>query len=659
MEPGCVVEFIESQKIICAVVLEVKKLRLRLLTENNRETKLSAGRLSQGCGRRLDLSMGREKLAAALKEIAALRRGLSEQINITELWDVLKDERQWIDPATMASLCFTEQTTGDHESAVMRAFFEDRLHFKFSLEGFFPHTEEQVEQIKAQREAQVHREALIESGGAWVQRTLKGHSPPQPQQAHDITQILISYFLFEKDSPHRDIAKAVCDRAGVATPSALFNFLVRTGVWHPNENLDLLRFQVSVELPAAVEAQAQLLCAQPLRIEPQRRDLRDWPVVTIDGAFTLDFDDALSLQADGDHWLIGIHIADVAHYIRKGDAIDQEAQARASTIYLPDQKIPMLPACLSDDILSLKADLDRPAISTLIRVNGKAEVIDYEIVPSLIRVQRQLTYQDVDGAIDHDPILAQLQAIAMRYRNKRLDNGALIIELPEIAIRLNNEAPPAIARMDREGPGRMLVSEMMILANDITARFLSSRQLPAIYRSQPEPRERLFERDAGTLFQNWMQRKLINRFILSSTPEPHAGLGLPAYVTSTSPIRKYSDLVTQRQLRAALGFGSAYTKEEMDFIIASLEQPMGVVGRVQFRRHRYWLLKHLETCIGQKKEALVLGKRREGYAILLPDYMLECTLSGADHVKLKPEDLVQVTFQHVHARNDVLTVVFG
>ena len=659
MEPGCIVEFIDTQKIICAVVLEVKKLRLRLLTENNRETKLSAGRLSHVSGQRLDLSMGREKLAVALKKAVTLRRHLSEQVDIPGLWQVLNSEQEWIDPATMASLCFTEQTTSDHESAVIRAFFGDRLYFKFSLEGFFPHTEAQVEQIRTQREAQVHREALIEVGGAWIQRTQKGQPSAPPEQAHEITRILSSYYLFEKESPHRDMAKAILDRAGLASPGPLFTFLVKAGVWQPHENLDLLRYQLSVEQPAAVQKQAQAICAQVFQPDPRRRDLRDWPVITIDGAFTLDFDDALSLTADGDHWLLGVHIADVAHYIRRGDPIDQEARARASTIYMPDQKIPMLPACLSDDALSLKAGLERPAISTFIRLDAQGAVIDFEIAPSLIRVQRQLTYQDVDNGITEDPILRQMHTIAMRYREQRLNSGALIIELPEISIRLNQETLPLIARTDREGPGRMLVSEMMILANDIAARLLSSHQLPAIYRSQPEPRERLFERNSGTLFQNWMQRKLINRFVLDSTPEPHSGLGLPAYVTCTSPIRKYSDLVTQRQLRAMLGLDRAYTKEEMDFIIASLEQPMGIVGRTQFRRQRYWLLKYLESCTGQKKEALVLGKRREGYAILLPDYMLECTLSGADTIKLKPEDLIQVTIQHANARNDVLTVYFG
>jgi len=199
----------------------------------------------------------------------------------------------------------------------------------------------------------------------------------------------------------------------------------------------------------------------------------------------------------------------------------------------------------------------------------------------------------------------------------------------------------------------------MILANDLAARFLSGRNLPAVFRSQPEPRERLFDRDQGSLFQNWMQRKQISRFALTSTPEAHSGLGLPAYVTCTSPIRKYYDLVTQRQVRAGLGLETPYSTQEIDLTIASLAETMALVGRIQFRRHRYWLLKHLEGHIGKKCEAILLNKRRDGYAILLTDYLLECNLSGAEKIALKPEDLIQVTIQHVNARNDVINVYFG
>ena len=156
-----------------------------------------------------------------------------------------------------------------------------------------------------------------------------------------------------------------------------------------------------------------------------------------------------------------------------------------------------------------------------------------------------------------------------------------------------------------------------------------------------------------------MQRKLLSRFILNSEPDKHSGLGLDAYVTATSPIRKYFDLATQRQIRSVFGLEKPSTREEINDVIQFLEQPMIHVVRIQYRRHRYWLLKYLEKQIGQKEEAIVLYKKRNSYQIILREYMIECELSLSNGMELRPEDLIQVTLQHANARKDVLSVFMG
>jgi exoribonuclease-2 len=188
------------------------------------------------------------------------------------------------------------------------------------------------------------------------------------------------------------------------------------------------------------------------------------------------------------------------------------------------------------------------------------------------------------------------------------------------------------------------------------AKFLAENNVPAIFRSQEEPRERLYKNGEGTLFQNWMQRRLLSRFALISNSKKHSGLGLDAYVTATSPIRKYFDLVTQRQLRAVFGMEKPYSSEEIENIIQILAIPMSQVSRAQYTRQRYWLLKYLEKMAGHKEEAIVLGKRRDGYQILLTEYMIECDLAYYSGFQLKPEDLVQVTLQKVDARKDIIRV---
>jgi exoribonuclease-2 len=381
--------------------------------------------------------------------------------------------------------------------------------------------------------------------------------------------------------------------------------------------------------------------------------------MTIDGQSTLDFDDALSIEKVGEQYRLGIHIVDVGHFVGKGDSIDQEALARGSSIYMPDQKISMLPAALAEGLCSLKAGELRPAISTLVNLSPSKQIIDYEIVPSLIKVKHQLTYYDVNLAADQNPEVVVLREIAEQFRRRRLDGGAVQITVPEVNVWLAEDRSITVNKINRESPGRMLVSELMILANWLMAKFLAENGMPAIFRSQPDPRERLYKGDGGTLFQNWMQRRFLSRFVLDHKPGKHSGLGVDAYVTATSPIRKYFDLITQRQIRAVLGLESPYSAPEIDQLLQMLQIPMGNVVRIQYGRHRYWLLKYLEKLVGRKEEAIVLNKRRNHCQILLTEYMIECDLPLSSGLQLKPEDLIQVTIQNVSARKDLLQVAIG
>ena len=665
MESGSIVEYIDRQKIMCAVVLEVKNQRLRLLTENNREVNLSPKRLLHKDKMRLDPALGRDQMVATLKQVVQKRQKLIKDIDIRDLWEVLNSEQDWIDLATMTEFCFPENASGDHESAVMRALFNDRLYFKFNPDGFRPNSEKQVEQLTAQRKQEEHKAKIIEAGGSWLKSVLNTSGPFRPESfSDDIRQyikILRSYHLFGKESKNHTLAKALIGRAGIESSDDIFEILVKLGVYDEHENLDLLRCDVSAEFPESVLAVAKQLVDSDSSVsfDASRRKLTDTILMTIDGQGTLDFDDALSLEEKDGSFSLGVHITDVGHFIRKGDVVDREALARGSSIYMPDQKISMLPSELAEGLCSLKAGELRPAISLMIDLNPVGEIMGYEIFPSLIKVKHQFTYYDVNVSGEENRKISILQDIAEKFRQKRLDARAVQITVPEINVWVNENRDITVNRVNRESPGRMLVSEIMIMANWLVAKYLKAHGLPAIFRSQPEPRERLYKNNAGTLFQNWMQRRLLSRFVLSVEPDWHSGLGLDAYVTATSPIRKYSDLVTQRQIRAALGLEEAYTADQIDEIIQLLEVPMNYVGRFQFRRHRYWLLKYLENQIGQKEEAIVLHKARRNYQILLTQYMLECDLPISGGIELRPEDLIQVTIQRVSARQDVIQVAIG
>jgi len=662
MESGFVVEYIDKQRILCAVILDVKKQRLRLLTENAREVSISPNRLSHRSASRLDLALGRDRIVDMLKHLALRRNALTREIDIRELWEVLNTEQEWIDLGTMTAFCFPKNTTSDHEAAVVRAFFDNRRYFKFKNDEFFPHSEAHVEHLLAREKEAARRRELIQEGGDWLRRSLADPAARTAanngNNAKEFAAILKAYCIFGKDSPTYDVGRAIAAAAGIDRPEDAFARLVQLGIMDRDENIELVREGIADAFAPEVLAQADRVAGRSRLFEAggPRRDLTDLPLMTIDGQATLDYDDALSIQDLGDSYLIGVHIVDVAHHVRKGDAIDREALSRGSSIYMPDHRIPMLPPVLAEGVCSLKAGEIRPAISTFIKVSPFGVIQSYDICASVIRVRHQRTYYDVNLAADDETDIVNLRHVAEKFRDFRLDQGAVQITLPDVNVWLDENGAVNLSRLNRESPARLLVSEFMIMANWIMARFLRDNGMPAIFRSQPEPKERLYKRNEGSLFQNWMQRRRLNRFVLDTKAEKHSGLGLDAYLTATSPIRKYFDLITQRQIRAVLGLEDPYTAEGINSLMMQLEQPMAAVSRVQHHRHHYWLLRYLEGLVGEKTEAVVLQRRRNSYQVLLTAFMVECELPLITGRTFKPEEVLEVTIQNVNARKNLLAV---
>jgi len=659
MELGVVIEYFERKQILCAVIVDKKKNKYQLINENNREVSMSENRFIHTSKDRLDLKIGRDRLVERLNEIASRRKRLQIQIDIKELWEVIYEEETWFDIHTLAELSFNGEITDDHISAIRRAIFEDRIYFKFDINRFYPNPPDLVEQIRIHIEEEQKRVQAIEEGAKWLKQVQEAKGKQLPPINNEIVEVLKSYYLFGKECPHYTFGKEILKRAGLDMEEGPFYILTKLGIWSQDENLDLHRYQISNEFPPEVIKAAEELFLKAHHWNNNhvhRRDLTHLNVMTIDGQATQDFDDAISVEPSGNGCRIGVHITDVSQFITKGSILDQEAMVRASSIYMPDARITMLPPCLSEDLFSLKKGEERPTISVMVHLDETAKVLDYEIFPSIIRVTRQLTYFDVNQIIEDDHEIALLYRMAQMLLKKRILAGAIQLNIPEIYIRIDEHGDILLKQINQENPGRTLVSECMVLANWLAGNFLKEHNQPAIFRSQMEPRQRLVSGNGGSLFQNWMQRKFLNRVILDLEPQPHSGLGLDVYVTFTSPIRKYFDLVTQRQLRAALGLEEPYSKDELRYVINLLEQPLSQIMQIQMRRTHYWILRYLERKIGEKEEALVLDKQRNRYLILLTTYLIETSIPLTCGLDLRPEDRIEVTIKRVNARSGTLTV---
>lgn len=660
IKPGAKVEFFESKKLLCAVCLEVKNSRILVLTEQDREANVSVKRILHIDDTLLDVNQSRVQLVAVLQEAAARRQNLMDRVSVEELWDLLYEEEEGFDCQHLAEICFSEEVTSDHTSAVFRALLTDGLHFKLKGGLFYANSPEKLEQIRIQHERQARREKELATGSFWLGAVWKGKPVEEPENRNRYVQMLKDFCLLGTEAPNYQQIKKILAVAQIPVPQGIFPLLVKLGVWKEDENLYLHRFGKQQDFPpevldAATQIAGNLGVVGQAEKKHAREDLTSDPIFTIDGPMTKDYDDALSLRPVENGIEVGIHIADAAAVVFPDSPLDQEALERVNSLYLPDTRIPMLPTMLSEDVCSLRQGEERLAVSLLVRFDEDDQLQGNQFVLSRVRVQRQLTYSEANELVAVDEDLSRLYRLCTRLRRQRIKQGALLLPLPEVRIWVNSNNEIHIGKLDRETPAQLMVSELMILANGLAAEALAGNNVPAIYRSQGKPQEIVVGEGSDDLYLNYSQRRYLSRAELSIDPKPHNGLGLTAYTNWTSPIRRYLDLVILRQLKCMVqDKPPVYKPDDLDPIISRLI--IGQSQTLQIKREwtRYWVLRYLEREKIKFLDALVLSQGRRTYSLLIPEYLLEASMPLEEGRGLNPGDHFRLEVMQVNAREEVL-----
>lgn len=655
MEPGFFVEFFEEKRLLLGVVLELKGERLHVLTQINRELTVARKRLLHSAPSRLPQNLSRQEWLGHLKAAAKKREDLKAAINLTDLWELMSQENEPLAAADMAELWFGGASP-DQVAAMGRALHEERFHFKYKDGLWAPNPPEVVEALrdKARREEEARRE--LAEAALWLKAAWEKGEIADPGWRERLLPLLKEMAVLGEEAPDYALGKAYLEKAGLSPGDAPFRLLVGLGVFQEDEFLDLHRLEVPTKFSPEARQLAQSLSRAPCPdpYTAARVDLAHLECLTIDGERTRDFDDALSLEELPDGWRLGVHIADVSALVPSGSPLDQEAMARGTSIYLPETRLPMFPEEISEDTLSLVAGLERPALSFLVMVSKDGEVREWEIRPSLIRVRRRLTYQEVDDSLDRDETLATLAALTRALKARRLEKGGYELQLPEVWVTFSNGRVQVTVE-DQETVSHQIVAEAMVLANSLAAKFLAEQNLPAIYRGQPEPREPIDTGAQKDLLALWQDRRKLSRVVMDLAPQPHWGLGLPHYTLASSPIRRYLDLVIHRQLMSALsGAPPVYGEKDLEQLLLVMEPAMRQAVFLKTRRLRYWLLKYLAQEMGKKMEALVVDSLHHRYRLLLPDLLLEVPFTAPASLKLKPGDTVLVRLDKVLPRDDLV-----
>jgi exoribonuclease-2 len=472
------------------------------------------------------------------------------------------------------------------------------------------------------------------------------NSKVSSEDLQDCLKIIHDYYLFGSESKYREIAKQMLIEAGYTRAHDPHSILVKAGLWDIHENIHLLRSNLPVNFSIPAIQQAESILQSPtstLYEDSFRKDFTSLSPITIDGSTTLDFDDALTIEKSNDGYLVGVHISDVANYVKPGDPLFLEALSRGTSIYFPERQIPMLPRHLSQGICSLIQDEIRAAMSFMILLSEKAEVLSVRIYPSIIKVARRLTYEEADSLMGKDPDLSCLYGLCRELRKQRLEAGALLLPFPDVNIHIDNNDKVHVSLGATDTPSRILISEMMILANKEAARYLSDRMVPGLFRTQEPPKQHLVKGEDSDLFINTRQRKQLSRGELLTTAKRHSGLGVNQYTTVTSPIRRLLDLVMQHQLHSIVRRQEPRFSEDMCRDFSSvITRTLAEANSVKQQRHRYWLLVYLKDRIGQNLDALVIESGPKRVMLILTDILFDCDLPAPSGQRPSPGAYVKV-----------------
>lgn len=451
-------------------------------------------------------------------------------------------------------------------------------------------------------------------------------------------------------------------------------------------------YELPVEFPEKVLQQVEQV-AQPVSETDlaDRKDLRSIQMVTIDGEDAKDLDDAVHVTFDGENYRLGVHIADVTHYVRENSALDKEALKRGTSVYLVDRVIPMLPHALSNGICSLNAGEDRLALSCLMTIDSKGDIVDYEICESVIRVDRRMSYHVVRALLEEPengkedakslfreyeallPMFLQMRDLAAILREKRRKRGAIDFDFPECRIELDQNGHPTDIKPYERNVATNLIEEFMLAANETVAQHFYWMEVPFVYRVHdvPDPdriqKLALFIHNFGYFMKSTDKRgskvgsmevhpkeiqKLLTR--IEGTPEEpmiarltlrsmkqakysvvssgHFGLACKYYCHFTSPIRRYPDLqihrIIKEQLRGKMSEDrSAHYKDILPGVAEAASKLERRADEAERETDKLKKVEFMESHIDEEFDGVISGVTTWGIYVELPN-----TVEGLIHV---------------------------
>ena len=632
---GRIIEFLDAEQLHVAYVRRQDHDRLHVIDPRGRNLSVSGDRVVV-----VHRATAEGDFPAIARQISDKVSARQSEVDVELLWQSLGGTQREMQPAELAEIFFAEDSP-EAASAVFRALSEDNVFFKRKGSQFLARSVEQVSTELTRRQRQREREQFRERTSSIISQLLKQKKAAIPSDAGPILDRIQNWLRYRTGDEVGGLLEEIAGPAKAR--DAAYEILARAGRIDTSLDRFLIMAGIETEFPHQLIDVAKQLA--PFSHDEARFDHQNALAFTIDDEDTREVDDALSVVHRGAEIIVGIHIADVSAFVEKGDLLDVEAARRSSTIYLPATTVRMFPERLSTDLASLNSGSPRPAYTVEVRFDEQGKRLGYRIALTTVNVEKRFSYDEADRAFDAgNTSLQTLHRIAQQLHDERAARGAITFRRPELKIRITG-GEIEIKKINNNSPSRFIVSEMMILANGLSADFASVNALPVIYRTQ-EPRDAVAIEEAPAVEALAFEklRKTFKRSRLSLTPGLHSGLGLSAYTQASSPIRRYADLVTQRQFTSMLRGGAIpHGREELLRILVTAEAAEQEIRTIEDRSTNYWLLEYLSRYKKDEQlSAVVLDLKGN---IEIEDFYLRGKLAPGN--KLQPGEVVQVRIESI------------
>ncbi len=615
------------------VVLSVHPEKLSVFSEDGKRYSVEPKKIALITGITVSESLtdSEKKL-----EMRKQRRELEEKkdsVDVEMLWECVVEEQETVSFEEMLDLYSgAEQISSQHRLLLFWAVDKNTVYFTRSENGYLVRSREDVSKTIRAVELREQREQKAQAAASWVRSVINGKVPAAVDETHSEFLELIERYVIDLDGYERaKEAKKFLYEAGLKEVESGVEFLIRTGFWSKDDDPESkkIAFHFTRSPRELEESEASLSAGENFKGLAERTELE---VFSVDSETTQDIDDAISFEMHGDRFTLGVHISNVAHAVSRGSFLDQGALKRAETVYFPEGRVDMFPRDLVGRKLSLTSGDLRPALSLFATFNRKdLTLIDYRFEATVIRVSQNLTYAEATRMFGSTQWGEHLTSLTDSLRQRRVSKGAFLVQLPELKIRIGELNGISVAKDYMDSPAHNVVSECMILMNRLSGDFFDKNEIPALFRSQTQEIDsEARELDPKDILFPVKVIKHLKPSFVSSAAHIHKSLGVDCYVQMTSPIRRYTDLLMQRQIISWLAEQKiCYMENELEDTNTRVSLATREIKNAQRSRHRYWLIRYLLENDIKGARGYVSSRGYNGFNVYIPEFLIELALSNA------------------------------